>query len=62
MKTLKDMTLKEAMNEVSNEVYLGSAIVEELEHAGKIFGNGHHIRQAIAKFAEDYIRAQWIMP
>lgn len=57
---LKAMTLREVQVEISNRVYACTGFLEDLEHAKKIFGNGHHMRQIVAKYAEDLIEQRWI--
>jgi len=57
---LKVMSLKEAKNNICNDVYEGSRIIESLEMKGKISGNGHHIRQKIAAYAEKIMEERWI--
>ena len=36
---------------VSQHIYEAALIFEQLEHAGLIYGNGHHIAQDIASYA-----------
>ena len=54
---LKKMSLKEARTAISNEVYSGSALFELLE--GKVRGNGHHIRQEVARYAQKLMEERW---
>lgn len=56
---IEKLDMKSAMNEISNAVYQASKIIEQLEGAGKVLGNGHHARQNIAKFAADEIMKRW---
>lgn len=56
---LKAMPLEKAIAEITNEIYEATALFEFLEHKGKIFGNGHHMRQKVSKFAEDLMRERW---
>jgi hypothetical protein len=56
---LAAMDLATAETEVSNAVYEATRLIESLEHAGKLRGNGHHARQACAVFATQEIRARW---
>ncbi len=51
--------LGQAQAQISNAVYEATRVIEELEHTGRIRGNGHHIRQRIAKFAEDLLTERW---
>jgi hypothetical protein len=54
-----DMDLATAETEVSNAVYAATNLIERLENAGKLRGNGHHARQACAVFATQEVRARW---
>lgn len=58
-KELAAMTLEMAANEISNAVYLATGLIEKLERAGKVNGNGHHARQHLAKVAEEEMRMRW---
>ena len=55
----KTMDLATAKVEVSNAVYEATRLIEDLEHTGKVLGNGHHIRQRIAQFAVDELTRSW---
>jgi len=54
------MTLEEAMAFISNRVYEATAIIEQLEGAGLISGNGHHARQKLAGLAAEEIKKRWL--
>ena len=56
---LRDMSLEDAETHLSNAVYQATAILEGLEHAGKVFGNGHHARQNAALAAVVELRGRW---
>jgi hypothetical protein len=56
---LKKMTLLEAQNEVANAVYDAFYLIEVLEGRQKVWGNGHHHRQALAQVAKDMVAKQW---
>jgi hypothetical protein len=56
---IKQMSLKDAQVEISNKIYEATRLIEELEYAGKVSGNGHHARQKIAKFATDDLAERW---
>lgn len=56
------MTLEQAAARISNEVYNATALVEQLEGAGLIRGNGHHIRQKMAAMCEELFRERWNGP
>lgn len=54
------MSRNDAENELSNIVYQATVLLEQLEYAGKIRGNAHHARQAIAKAASEEVKNRWI--
>ena len=56
----RTMTLKDAETELSAQVYKATAILEQLESAGLILGNGHHMRQALAENAVELLRKRWL--
>jgi hypothetical protein len=52
-------TLDEAKRQISNAVYAATSLVERLEHAGLLHGNGHHIRQELAAHAATVVAERW---
>ena len=48
--------------ELGNRVYFASRLIERLEQAGLVSGNGHRAAQSISRFAIDELRKQWIQP
>jgi hypothetical protein len=56
---LKALTLEQAEAELSNRVYAAALFIEELEGAGKVFGNGHHAAQQVAQAAVNNLRHRW---
>lgn len=54
------MTLQEAVAEIGNAVYAATDLYERLEGAGLINGNGHHMRQKVADFAQELLRQRWL--
>ena len=56
------MTLEDAQHEIQRRVYEATAIIEQLEGAGLLSGNGHHARQKIAEVASEEIKKRWIGP
>lgn len=56
---LREMTLSDAENAISKSVYAATQLIEQLEYAGRIRGNGHHLRQEIAEFAVKLMRERW---
>lgn len=62
---LQAMTIADAKVELSNRIYEAAGLIEELEYCvasdgtKRIRGNGHHIRQQIAKFAESLLAERW---
>lgn len=59
---LSKISKDDAMSLVSNQVYAATALLEQLEAAGLLSGNGHHVRQKIAQVAADEVNARWITP
>lgn len=55
-----EWTLANAEAELTNAVYQATAIFEKLERAGKIVGNGHHIRQKIAQQVVANLNDRWM--
>ncbi len=53
------ISLEEAQRRIANAVYEATDIVERLEGAGLIWGNGHHIRQNLAQMASDTLKERW---
>lgn len=53
-------TFDDAKVELSNAVYEAARLLETLEYAGKIRGNGHHMRQEVARFAVDLLKERWV--
>jgi len=53
------LTLEEAESELGNDVYAATELIERLEGAGLIDGNGHHIRQQISRFATELMKQRW---
>jgi hypothetical protein len=56
---LPNLSLEEAENLLSKEVYESSALLERLEGAGKVGGNGHHMRQIVVGKAVLLLRSRW---
>lgn len=54
------MTLDDAKSDLSKAVYAATDIIERLEGAGLIAGNGHHLRQELARHAVDVLEKRWI--
>ena len=55
-----DMTLSDAQNELGNRVYEAAMLLERLEDAGRINGNGHHVARKIAVYAVDLLTERWL--
>ena len=53
------MTLDRAISEIGNAVYAACGMYEELEFAGSVVGNGHHMRQYAAEAAMKILFKQW---
>lgn len=56
----RDLAAAEA--ELSNAIYAAARLLEDLEHAGLVHGNGHHMRQAVAESAVELLRERWTGP
>lgn len=57
--TPRILTLEQAEAELTEAVYASTRILEDLEHAGLVSGNGHHLRQEIAQLAVNKMRERW---
>lgn len=57
--TYRDMTLDQAAADISNTIYASSGLFEDLENAGHIRANGHHLRQQLAEYAQKLLRDTW---
>lgn len=56
---LQAMSREEAKAHVRNTVYEATDLIERLQRAGKIYGNGHHIRQELAELAKAKLGEIW---
>ena len=56
------MDLESARAEICNRVYEAAILFERFENAGKVHGNGHHMAQKVAAFAEAMMAERWIAP
>jgi hypothetical protein len=56
---LASMDLDTARTHLENAVYEAAALIEKLEYAGKVDGNGHHARQKIAALAGEELASRW---
>lgn len=57
---LRAMDLDAAKAEIANAVYEATRLYEYLEtHGRRVRGNGHHMRQRIAKAATDLLEERW---
>jgi len=59
IKEVKDMDLATASAKLSNRVYEAALLLETLEYARRIDGNGHHLAQRVAEFAETLLKEHW---
>lgn len=57
---LSTITLAQAKVELEQRVYKAALYLEELEHAGAVYGNGHHIAQRIAHSATNELVQRWV--
>ena len=56
---LKKLSFEEVRARVSNKVYEATRLIEDLEGAGVLRCNGHHVRQRIAALATDELKSIW---
>ena len=56
----KTATFEEAEAYLASQIYKASAMLEQLEYAGKLRGNGHHARQKLATHAIEDLKDRWI--
>ena len=54
------MDLESAKAEMCNRVYEAAILFERFENARKVHGNGHHMAQSVAAFAEKLMAERWI--
>ena len=59
MRALENMSLSEAITQIMNHVYTETGLYESLEGAQKVHGNGHHIRQEMARLAGKMMFERW---
>ena len=57
---IRELTKDEARQLVATAVYDATKIIERLQSAGKLSGNGHHARQQLAEHAADELASRWI--
>jgi hypothetical protein len=55
-------TLEQEASKLASAIYQAARPLEDLEMQGLVLGNGHHMRQQIAKFATDLLRERWQEP
>lgn len=56
----RDAAKEGAKRKIANKVYQASFLYEQLELAGKISGNAHHIMQELSRYAQELIDKYWI--
>lgn len=57
---VKMMDKKTLINEVMNKVYEATKLLAQAKDAGLLFGNGHHMRQAVSHAAKKIVKEQWV--
>jgi len=57
--SVEDLDLETAMTELSNLVYAATSLIERLEGVQKTYGNAHHTRQRIVRFAIQQLERAW---
>lgn len=58
----RNPTLEQAVADMGNTIYASSGLFEDLENAGHIRANGHHLRQQLAEYAQKLLRDAWAKP
>ncbi len=53
------VTLEQALAAIGTAVYQATGLAEDLEHSGKIQGNGHHLRQQMALKVQTLLYDAW---
>lgn len=53
---MEAMSAEDLARWLENVVYAATEPVERMEYHGKFSGNGHHMRQHMARFAADLVR------
>lgn len=56
---LTDDELDAVLIRLGNDVYAATHQIETHERKGRAFGNGHHARQNVAKFAQRELLLSW---
>jgi hypothetical protein len=54
------MSLEQAAAELGRRVFEATALLDQLQDAGKIGGSGHYARQDLARAARELIRDRWV--
>lgn len=57
---VEEMDKKTAIAEIQKVVYEATKLIEQLEKAGKIYGNGDYIRQSISNNAKKLLKEMWL--
>jgi len=58
--TPENMTKQDAITEIGNAIYKAAFLFEQLEGKRKVHGNGHHLQQEVANFAQNLMNENWI--
>jgi len=58
-KEIETLSREDLAAELSNAVYAATALLERMEDAGRILGNGHHKRQRVTAFAVEEMLHSW---
>jgi hypothetical protein len=56
---VEGLSKEDAMIELENRIYEATGLFEYLEHAGKVFGNGHHMRQQAQNAVRRIVKEHW---
>ena len=55
----KTLSREDAETAISAAVYEATRLIETLEHAGRLSGNGHHARQKLAELSRQELASRW---
>lgn len=59
LEEIKKMSKTDLEAELSNRVYAAAILLEKMENAGRIVGNGHHKAQTVVARAIEEMRFAW---
>jgi hypothetical protein len=59
LKEAKALSCEDAEAAITTAVYEATRLIETLEHAGRLSGNGHHARQKLAELSRQELASRW---